>query len=234
MILQSYKALTLLLALSCMTLGCVESQQVSQSQPFETKELEACLAIVVDMSGSFSGNWDDKAYKLFLQLMDQYFTDGAGDESRIVIGQLSGNTDVILFEGRPNELRQKFRSPEELNQFLETNSTPDQSPVYQSTARAIDYVSSMPGITEKTKLVTVVLSDMIESEANRVKRSSAGTKMVESLKKYQAMGGGIALYYVAPEETQRWSEILDRAGFESGTYVIESTLVAHPQLPRFD
>ena len=225
---------SILLLLCCACLGCVESQTSTRSQPFKPKQLDACLAIVVDMSGSFSGNWNDKAYKLFLQLMDQFFTDGGGEESRIVIGQLSGNEEVVLFEGRPNELRQKFRSPEELNRFLETNSVADASPVYQATGRAIDYISSMSGITEETKLVTVVLSDMIESETDLMKRSRAGKKMVESLSRYEAMGGGIALYYVDPKETERWSEILDRAGFEPGSYVIESTLVAHPQLPQFD
>ena len=92
----------------------------------------------------------------------------------------------------------------------------------------------MPGITERTRLLTVVLSDMIDSETDAAARQEAGRAMVESLKAYHAQGGALALYYVADEYAARWRTILGLAGFEPGEYVIASDLVARPQLPSFE
>lgn len=214
--------------------GCVESQSVGTVKPFENSELEACLTIVVDMSGSFAGSWEQRAYPLFLELSDQFFTENAGGESRIVLCQLSGKREVVLFEGSPADLRSRFRSPKELNQFLVEHSDPSDSPVYEATDRALNYVSSMSGITDQTRVLTVILSDMADAEHDNQLRRTTGHKMLASLKSYQERGGALALYFVSPTETARWQKILHRAGFASDSYVIESQLVASPQLPRFD
>ncbi|WP_050769461.1 hypothetical protein [Blastopirellula marina] len=215
--------------------GCIESQATQVNQkPFETQELDACLAVVVDMSGSFHDQWDDRAYTLFLQLIDRFFTEGMGSESRVVLGQLSDNQNAILFEGTPAEMRRRFRSPEELNEFLKANSDPKSSPVFEATGKTVEFMSSMPGVTERTRLLTVVLSDMADSEQDPETRSQKGFQMLDSLKRYRAQGGGLALYFVSQEETARWRRILSDAGFEPGQYVIEHEMVANAQLPRFD
>lgn len=222
--------IVLLAALS----GCVPSTDDHRVAHFESHELDSCLAIVVDLSGSFSANWDDRAYQLFVSLMDQFFSEGTGGEARIVIGQLSGSDEVVLFEGRPADLQAKFASPAALNDFLEEHSNPGGSPVYAATDRALDYVLSMPGVTGETRLLTVVLSDMADSEPDAAARRQSGHQMLATLKRYRERGGGLALYFVSPEEMPRWNRILDMAQFEPGSYVIESTLVAEPQLPQFD
>lgn len=224
----------LLVMLGITVPGCVPSQANERIEPFATEEVESCLTIIIDMSGSFANSWDDRAYDLFLELMDRFFNERAGSESRIVIGQLSGSEQVVLFEGRPGDLRSEFQSPEEFNAFLAERSDPNSSPVFCSTERAIEYVTSMPRVTSNTRLLTVFLSDMVDNEPDEQAKQAAGRGMLEALTEYQVMGGGIALYFVAEEETTRWRRILDKAGFEAGRYVIESTVVAKPALPRFD
>lgn len=215
--------------------GCIENQAAKTNRPaFEIEELDAALAVVVDMSGSFRNDWDDRAYKLFLQLMDRFFTEGMGSESRVVLGQISGNSNVILFEGTPAEVRSRFRSPDELNEFLKQNTEPNSSPVYEATERMVTYMSTMPGVTERTQLLTVVLSDAIDSEPDATLRSQKGHKMIDALKRYQQQRGGLALYFVSQDETSRWQLILGNAGFTSGQYVIQHEMVANAQLPRFD
>jgi hypothetical protein len=224
----------LAVALALLSLGgCVEAQRSEVTHHFDANQCESVLTIVVDQSGSFANHWDDKALKLFLELMDQFFTEGDPDACRIVIGQLSESKDVVLFEGRPEELRAKFRTPQELSDFLRRSANPVGSQVYRATEQAIRYVSAMPGVTEDTRLMTVILSDLVDSSVGD-ERNQAGARMLDALTSYRKQGGGLALYYVAKEETPRWQEILGRAGFEPGSYVIESTLVAHPQLPRFE
>lgn len=216
-------------------LGCIKAPADSKHhKPFEVTQLDACLNIVVDMSGSFAYSWDDQAYKLFLELMDQFFTEQAGEGSRVVICQLSGNENVVLFEGRPDELRAKFRSPEALNQFLQQHSDPTQSLVYRATSQALDYAQSIPGVTDKTRLLTVILSDMHDTESDPEKQIRQREQLSQSLKEYQQLGGGLALYFVSQDQIPYWKKRLTETGFEPGMYVIESHLVAKPQLPRFE
>jgi hypothetical protein len=214
--------------------GCMDSKPHQLEKPFERRELDACLTIVVDMSGSFATSWNDRAYRLFLELMDQFFTEGTGIEARVVIGQLSANEDSMLFDGRPEELRSRFRSADELNAYLQEHSNPAGSTVFQATERAVAYASAMQGVSENTRMMTVILSDLMDSETDVDARRKAGKVMLKTLTKYREMGGGIALYFVSPDEVGRWHEILKTAGFEPGTYVIESSLIARPQLPRLD
>lgn len=228
--------LVLMIAIALLLLtfgGCVPSQSTQQRPPFEQTDLEACLLITIDMSGSFADSWEDRAYQLFIDLMDQFFV-ASSEESRVVICQLSGREQTILFEGTPSDLRNRFRSPESLSEFLSQNSDPSSSPVYEATKRAIEYVMAIPGITENTRLMSVFLSDLADSELDAAKRREKGQQMVESLKRYRARGGGLALYFVAENQLPRWRRILEMAGFELGMYVLESTLVASPQLPRLD
>lgn len=231
----SIQRLILLSVICCVVVtGCVESQQVENTGHFEDRELDACLAVVVDMSGSFAESWDDRAYKLFLNLSEQYFTESMGSDAKLVICQLSGNDQVVLFEGQPDDLRNKFTSPEEFNEFLKEKSDPSSSKVFDATRRSVDYVGSISGVTDNTKLLTVILSDMWDSEYNQSIRMESKEKLMESLTSYRQQGGGLALYFVAEEQIAVWQNILNEAGFEPSHYIIENELVASPQLPRFD
>lgn len=227
-------SLFLFVLLGAVASGCVPSRSLTHRQPFETKSLDACLTIVVDMSGSFYESWEERAYPLFLELMDRFFVEGTGADSRIVICQLSAAADVVLFEGSPDDLRATFTSPETLDAFLRERSDPSGSPVYEATERAIGYVTSMPRVSEETRLLTVILSDMAHYNPADANDVEAGTKMFAALQRYGAMGGGLALYCVAESEAPRWGQILTAAGFQPGLYVVESELVANPQLPQFD
>lgn len=222
------------ISMTCGLSGCVETQQIKNSGHFDSRELDACLAIVVDMSGSFSDAWDDRAYKLFLNLSEQYFTESMGSDSRLVICQLSGNDQVVLFEGQPDDLRSKFSGPDEFNAFLKEKSDPSSSKVFDATRRSVDYLSSISGVTENTKLLTVILSDMWDSELDPVLRTASREKLLLSLSNYRQQGGGMALYFVAEEQMLEWQSLFDEAGFEPGHYIIENELVASPQLPQFD
>ncbi len=214
--------------------GCIESQSVEQTGHFENRELDACLAIVVDMSGSFAESWDDRAYKLFLNLSEQYFTESMGSDAKLVICQLSGSDQVVLFEGQPDDLRNRFSGPAEFNEFLKEKSDPSSSKVFDATRRSVDYVGSISGVSENTRLLTVILSDMWDSEFNQVTRANSRKELMQSLTSYRQKGGGLALYFVAEEQIVVWQNILSEAGFEPGHYIIENELVASPQLPRFD
>ncbi len=230
------KDFLLTLSLLCLlTAGCVESPDLGQAAPFESQELDACLVIVIDLSGSYQDLWDQRAYNLFLQLSDRYFNESMGTENRLIISQISGTEQALLFEGTPADLRKQFRSPQELSKFLKDRSDPNSSRVIESTRQTLDYVSTFPGVTKNTRLLTLIFSDMIDSDSlSQIWDQSQTHPLREPLQRYQALGGGIAMYFVADAERQRWNQLLQEAGFQAGHYLIESELTTNPQLPRFE
>ena len=82
--------------------------------------------------------------------------------------------------------------------------------------------------------MTVFFSDMIDSELAHSERVATGRRMLTSLTRYRESEGALALYFVSPEETSRWRRICAEAGFEKGSFVIQSTMVENPLLPSFD
>ncbi|MCA9195636.1 MAG: hypothetical protein KDB03_27880, partial [Planctomycetales bacterium] len=157
-----------------------------------------------------------------------------GGNSRLVVAQMSQRQDFILWEGTPEEMRAKFPSPEVFNRFLKDQSDPQSSPVYEATEEAVNYVSAVHGVAPSTRLLTVILSDMIDSSQDPQEKQASGNRMLAALQGYQQRGGSLALYCVAPEETRRWQRIVDMAGFKSGQFVIQSSLVENPILPKLD
>ncbi|QDV42539.1 hypothetical protein Enr13x_23870 [Stieleria neptunia] len=221
--------------LSCIAFsGCVKKQETVDRPVFEPYEIDSCLAISIDLSGSFANDFGERAYPLVLDLMDTFTDQSMGAECKIVLSQMSGHDQVVLFEGSPAELRHEFGSPEQMATFLRDHSKPDRSPIYVATRKTVDYVNLMNGISEKTRVLTVILSDMRDSESDQSKRSQEGFRMLASLETYRERGGSLALYFVEQEEVPRWKEILGRAGFAEGQFVISNSLESNPQLPRFD
>ncbi len=232
---QTFCFVTLLsIASAC---GCISKDHSRKEfQPFVVEELDACLAIVIDVSGSFSDDWqkNGRAHQLFMNLMDQFFTESTGLNTRVVLGQISANDDFLLFEGTPQELANRFPSPDVLNQYLREHSDPNGSKVYDATKKMIDHLVEIPEVTERTRMLTVVLSDLKDSEKDKSLWRKSGNAMLDSLKKYSKAGGGVALYFVADDEKPRWRKILKQAEFALGTYVLEGRLSETPQLPKLD
>jgi len=227
-------AMNLATVFSILLSGCVKSDSIRTASPFEERRLDGCLAILIDTSGSFANYWDDRAYKLFLELSESYFVESRGGDNRLVIAALSGSDRVVLFEGRPSELQNRFSSPRELSDFLLQQSDANSSRVYEAMESTLGFVRSIPGVTDQTRLMTVVLSDMRDSESDQTARKAKGYRMLKELKQYREAGGALALYFVANEQTPRWRKILDEAGFEPGQFVIENELTSTPRLPQFN
>ena len=110
----------------------------------------------------------------------------------------------------------------------------DQSPIYESAGQTFRYVNAMADVSEDTRVLTAIISDLKESETESSKRSATGRKMLSELESYQSKGGALALYYVDLEETSRWKRILDMAGFRPGQFVISNDLVESPPMPVFE
>lgn len=232
---MNIRSIPVLLGFACLWSlgGCIRKTHSVHRPAFETKSLEACLVIAVDLSGSFAHDFGERAYPMVLGLMESFTDQSMGGDCKIVLSQMSGHDQIILFEGSPDELRHRFRSPEAMGDFLRQHSDPKHSPVYVATRATIDYVNAMPDVTDQTRTVTVLLSDMVDSEIDQPTKSREGYRMLAALTRYRESGGNLALYYVAQDEVWRWNEIIARAGFEPGQYAINNALNSNPELPSF-
>lgn len=233
---DQFVVVVLLVIVGCVHLilaGCVPNSSLELEKPFEVTELENAMAIVIDTSGSFQNRLETDAWSMFVNLSQRFFEDSAGSESRLIISQLSADSAAVLFDGQPSELRKRFSSPEEFATFLKEKSDPSSSRVYDATRQTLDYMNNLDGVTERTRMLTVILSDLRDSEGDQAIRGTTGHAMLASLERYRERGGALALYYVAIEETTRWREVMTRAGFEPGYFVIENEINANPKLPDF-
>lgn len=231
---MNYLAFTLLLVTLLLASGCIVATPKSKRAPLETKPVDAVLVVGVDLSGSFAADFSERAYPLLLNVMQSFFVEQMGDDCKVVLSQISSHDDVVLFEGTPRDLRRRFPSPDALAAFLLANSKPNSSPVFKAMNQTLHYVNQMADIGEQTEVLTVVISDLRDSEKDRAVWKKKGFRMLEELKRYQQRGGAIALYYVDLEQVDLWKRILEAAKFEPGMFVISNDLVEDPQLPSFD
>ncbi|WP_436717733.1 hypothetical protein U8335_13700 [Roseiconus lacunae] len=213
--------------------GCIAKTQPAQHSAFGKTSIEACLAIAFDLSGSFVNELASKAFPMVLRLIDAFDNHAMGsDAGLIVLSQISGNDQAVLFEGSASQLQAEFPSPEAMEAFLRDRAKPDRSPIYTATRQTIDYVNSIAGIGPETKLLTVLCSDLRDSESDRQARSREGYRMLDSLKVYQQKGGAIACYFVDPQEVRRWQRVFELAEFRDEQFLIATELRRDPPLPR--
>ncbi|MEP2310670.1 MAG: hypothetical protein ABJ208_15965 [Rhodopirellula bahusiensis] len=218
---------------SLLSTGCMKKTDTVHRPVFEERSLDACLVLSIDLSSSFAADFGERAYPMVLGLVQSFTDQSLGGDCKIVLSQMSGHDQVVLFEGSPGELRHRFGSPEAMAAFLLENSKPNASPVYVATRKTIDYVNAMPDVTEQTRTVTVLLSDLVDSEQHQPTKSREGFRMLDALTRYRESGGNLALYYVAQNEVPRWNEIIERAGFEPGHFAVHNALASSPSLPEF-
>ena len=222
-------AIVCLLALT--VAGCDAAPDTEQPaiQPHNRKEI---LAILFDTSGSFYslmfGN-DARAYRFCAASADRFFRDKLGDESSIVLAQLSANDRPLLWEGSPVELRQKFPDPEAMRRFVQGLSDPNGSRLYGGLADTLGYINDLPGVsTGETRVCVLVVSDM---EDNAPTQEEDRKRLVESLRRFGKAKSCMGFYYVSPQELSRCRQIVQEAGTMA---IVESGIVETPKLPTFD
>jgi hypothetical protein len=214
-------------------LGC-EPVANQTGSPIAAQEFDYVLAVVVDMSGSFSGEMQSgsgRAHRFLMRAVDLFFRNRIGEgNDRIIITQVSGTQRALLWDGTPRGLRQEFSSARAFEAFLLQNSNPAGSRIHDGVRETIEYVMGMPGVSSgKTRTFVMVLSDMDE---NFSEPAASREKLVNSLKAYAQAGGVAGIYWCNQQFVPGWRKDLKDCGFKS--FVVESDIVADPAIPVFD
>ncbi len=213
--------------------GCVKVPTAESKPMFEVEHLDACLAVVVDMSDSYRDDWETRAHALLLDLMQRFFSESRGSRSKIVLAQLSDADQVVLFEGTPADLQARFRTPRQLGDYLRAHSESGSSKVFHAVSEITTHLVSDSQISAETQLLTVMLTDGINTRSRAVENRDLEQEMHRALVRYREKQGAFAMYFVAESQTTFWKQTLNNAGFEPGTFIVEDARVASPQLPSF-
>ncbi|QDS92506.1 hypothetical protein FF011L_12520 [Roseimaritima multifibrata] len=222
--------------LICCSEGCVPVETDQSPAMFDSDLDDATLNIIVDTSSSFRRTFEMQGGPLMSKVIVDFMQQNAGKDIRITISQMQARDNVVLFEGGANEFRKQFKAPESLLELVESAAEPNTfSPVFVATGKSIRYANEYlaPSLKPGGRLLTVIYSDMVDTEPNRATRSQEGHQMLAELERYRGAGGRLALYCVTEEERTRWFKIVDLAGFERSDVAIFSDRVADPDLPQW-
>lgn len=222
--------LTITLLSSMLLLPACTKRTMSEVETFPVTQDDYVLAFVIDLSSSFAQELQSdnaSAYQFLFKVIDKYRRDRAGSQNdRLIIAQLSTGDTPLLWEGRPDQLGKVFASQQEFSDFLRSNATPGGSHVYSAIDKTLSYLLKRPRTTLDTKLVTIVLSDLIDNDAD----DSAKANMIETLRTYSSRGL-LGMYWVDQTVTNEWNDIFTQVGYEAPVW---SSIVTEPELPQFD
>ncbi len=218
-------ALSLLLA----PVGCIKKREQARSSPFKETESEYILAIVLDMSGSFAEHMQDddpRAYDYFMRITQKFFRERMEQTDRVLLVQLSTG-DPLLWDGPPTALKSAFPTSQAFGKFLQDKSGGG-SMVYSSIADTLDYLTTRQGVTDNTRLLTVVLSDLLDNDPDG---QAAKVRLESALDRYHQKDGYLAFYWAHQSVIPDWRKMLSRY---SGRSLICSSIEYDPPMPNFD
>ena len=223
-----------LLALMAL-LGCTrvsENESQNSTSPILLEEApEDMVILVLDTSGSFAPFMlnDGKAWNLATRIVDGMFRARQGHNDQLVIAQVSGNDSPLLWQGKPQQLRQAFSSASDFRAFVLGKSDMKGSRIYDGISDAVDFCLNDSRAKKSKRAALLICSDMIDTTPNR---EQAETRLIQSLATFGKQGGVVAMYWVSvhPDEVSRWRRNLDKAGIKG---IVESSIAHEPTLPKW-
>lgn len=223
---------TLLILLSFSQSGCEKSNRTFRPVTAQHDDSEFLLALVVDLSSSFKQKMAEEgaAYDFTLAVLEKYFRTRSSQKDKLILAQISGTQESLLWEGSPLELRRRFPSAETFRDFLLQNADPNGSEVNAGVANVVDYVAARPRVRSgQTRSAVFVLSDLEDTALDPFEGEQ---RLMQSLAGFAQSGGAVGLYYVNQTLVADWQQKLQAAGFND--YCVECEIVGQPALPDFD
>jgi hypothetical protein len=204
--------------------ACQRPAENNEQSPFgEKKQPDAVLAIDFDVSGSFANELDE-AWQFLISTVEIFFRDrqGQGFNDLLVLAQISGTPESILFSDTPAEFRRKFKTAADFKRLFNGLDT-TQSRVHSSLADTINHVTALkPG-----RSLVIGLTDLEDSEPGSM------PKLQEALRRYGKGGksGSIGIYWTNPNLKDAYATLLSVSVRHS---VVMHRKEGKPLIPRFD
>lgn len=185
--------------------------------------------IVMDLSGSFADKMTEsgKAYNFAMACVNRYFRQGDPLNDRIILAQISGTQESLLWEGTPLDLRRDFPSPASFRDFLLQHADTNGSLVHDGIGHAINYLTTHPRFANGTQSVALILSDMEDIGDD----PDSEERLNQAFSAYGRQRGSVGIYFCNQLAVPKWREHLARSGVRE--YVVEAGFVSKPTLPNF-
>lgn len=220
------RAVFVLSVLAVAPVGCTPYQPPPSVAPVKQREPKYVLAVVIDVSGSFDRQLEEKAWPFLQKVIRDFYRNRAGEDDLLVIGQISATPVAPLFEGSPRSFAKQFGSASAFRDLLKSRSDPRGSRVHDSVADVARYVARYS--TDLNQTFLCVLSDFEENFPGPEKSEA---RLVEALSAYARPTMSVGFYWVDLAYMAKWEGNLRRAGVKN--FVVRSAIEADPQLPSF-
>jgi len=191
------------------------------------RDYDRVVVVGIDLSGSFLDLMAEKgkAWEFLLRVIDRYLR-GNGNEKLILV-QLSGNSDALIWDGTPSQLRKDFSDQEAFRRFLISKANTSASRLHDGITDALEYLTALPGITAKSKCALLVLSDMDDNHS----APDSERRLVQALTDFGKRGGSVGMYFVDQPFVSKWRTNLKSSVKNS---VVASRIEAQPPMPSVD
>ncbi|MBW3597607.1 MAG: hypothetical protein KY475_10065 [Planctomycetes bacterium] len=208
--------------------GCERREPESRRQSFQQDRYEGALVIAVDLSGSFADfvTENGRAYQILLKAVDRYFRDRIGSDSMILITQLSGNADPLLWQGTPEQLRRQFPDHRAFRDFLLSRADPSASRINDGVAESLNCaVRTLRG--SEANAAALILTDWEDTYPDQDASRDRLTRALRDFSQY----GSLGLYFCSNSRIPDVERLMDETGV---SYVLVGSYDHNPPLPSFD
>ena len=109
------------------------------------------LIMPVDESGSFNDKRKPggKGLEFANRTITHYFQNRLGNNDYLVVSQLSGNRQALLWQGSPRQLRNEFTNIGEWAEFMDKKSDIAGSRIWDGLSDSLEIVMTDPSIVEQ-------------------------------------------------------------------------------------
>lgn len=221
-------------------LGCTPavertgSPSASTASTLDTEPYDCVMVLPIDVSGSMASLMKPgaKGLEFANTAINTYFHSRLGNNDLLVVSQLSGNRQAVVWQGAPRSLREDFSKFGDLGDAVLSQSNSAGSRIWDGLSDSLEIVMTDPRCwNDRTKVVLIVLSDM---ENTLIDSYSSERRLKDNLKALSKHGGICGLYFVSNEEVVRWRKNMREAGFKDHQYVVEPRAESKPRLPSFE
>lgn len=212
--------------------GCVPRAERGSESLFPIDESEFVLMLMIDprVIAEGAAGRGRQGHELMMRAVDEYFQARIGGNDKIILAQITGNKHSILWEGTPRALREEFATPEELDQFLQSQvKQQGDFLAHDAIAYGLKYLMRRRSVaTGQAMSVMMVLSTMEDTSED----PAAEQRFMDECIKFLEMGGGIGFYFLSQEKYFPLCESFEKAGYPM--VPIEADVHGRPGLPNFD
>lgn len=187
------------------------------------------LVLAIDTSPSFADELTStgRAYQHAVQIVEQYFRARLGTQDEVLVTQLSGNANPLVFMGKPLELMQRFPDANAFRKELLKKATPG-SRLMDGVSDSLETVLAHPGVLAGKK--RVVLCCLTDWEDN-VNTPRSLPRLKKNLQAFASVRSAAGFFFVRQDLVRPLQQLLHESGLQH--FLVEPDFKA-AVLPSFD